>query len=133
MSPENIINVACNALKLDSVTLISGDNAIYKSTKDQRRVRSNYRDCKLICIYLMRKKLIINKAIFSTDTTGKRVWVDADVPISYREIACVFKRKSPQTIMACEIKFKDLVSIDKEFKAKYEMVVSAMEQNVNIA
>lgn len=132
MTPELIINAACYVLQLDKIKLTEGDASIYRTKAEKKVVGVKYKDCRLIVIHLMRNRIIDNRAVLSK-IDGKRVLIDADKPITYREIAYVFKKKQPQTAMASELRCKDLLTSDKKFKKKYDMVANILDGKTNIA
>lgn len=128
ITTDAILNAVCSVLKIDRVTL----------TSDKRKdITYDYRDAKLLCSCIMREKITFTKVIQGqlVEKTQfgnpRRAKLEVDKPITYKEIGNIFKRK-PQAIMASELKCKDLLKTDKDFKAKYEMVIALLpQQNTN--
>jgi len=122
LTPDSIIEIVCEALKLDRESLLV----------ENKQGNQNYRDGRLIAVYLIRNRITETKLICGTTADNKRAKMEVDKPIPYKEIAYIFKRKKPQTAMYSEIACKEMLT-NKSFKAKYDMVVNLLDGNTNIA
>jgi len=103
MTPEYIILTVCKALD---------------TNRDEIFERKVFFDARLIAIYLIRQHITVKRPI-----TGDK---NRTIKIPYTEIAELFNRKQHGTIMYAEIECKNLIKIDKNFKAKYEKVIKIL-------
>lgn len=118
---NEIIDVICKVLALEKEKLMS-----------KQRQSEKYQDARLIGTYLMRNNISEKREIKWGNRNGKS-WSKTGMhrysilkKITYLKIAHIFKRKSPQTIMAAVLKCDDLLKTDSEFKEKYNIVVNLL-------
>lgn len=119
---QDVIENICNVLKLDKDKLTT-----------PKAITKEYRDAVLITTALLRKYVVNPKVISGSSAEGKRVKMEVDKSISYKDISYLLKRKTPQNAMAGELKCNDLLKTDPKFKEKYQMVVNLLDNNVNVA
>lgn len=129
LTPDKIINAVCRALELDRDKMfeIPTRGRQEKGFFAKGKIDSNkYYEAECITAYLIRLKTAFPK---ETKKYGKEM-----KPPTYKEVAYIFKRKSHEAIirreLECRIKLRDK---NPEFKAKYDMVVNLLDNNVNVA
>lgn len=105
ITTDYIINVVCETLDLDKDKLLRYNKLM------------NYVDGRFIAMLIMRERL-----------TSLDKYKDV-VPFYYKDISLIFNRKQHGTSMyACKTA-KHLLKNNKKFKAKYDLVIAAINEN----